>query len=123
MNDNSRAWTRRWQAERPGKFPTMAHAGVYSSLIHYFKAIEALGSDSDGKAVVAKMKELPTDDPLFGKGIVRADGRKLHNAYLFEVKTPDESRYPGDLYTLRATIPAGEAFRPLAEGHCAMAGG
>ena len=123
MNDNSRAWTRRWQAERPGKFPTMAHAGVYSSLIHYFKAIEALRSDSDGKAVVAKMKELPTDDPLFGKGIVRADGRKLHNAYLFEVKAPDESRYPGDLYKLRATIPAAEAFRPLAEGHCALAGG
>jgi len=123
MNDDSRAWTRRWQAERPGKFPTMAHAGVYSSLIHYFKAIEALRSDSDGKAVVAKMKELPTDDPLFGKGIVRADGRKLHNAYLFEVKAPDESRYPGDLYKLRATIPAAEAFRPLAEGHCALAGG
>jgi branched-chain amino acid transport system substrate-binding protein len=123
MNDDSRAWTRRWQAERPGKFPTMAHAGVYSSLMHYFKAIEALGSDSDGKAVVAKMKELPTDDPLFGKGTVRADGRKLHNAYLFEVKTPGESRYPGDLYKLRATIPAAEAFRPLAEGHCAPVGG
>jgi len=119
MNDNNRAWTRRWQAERPGKFPTMVHAGVYSSLIHYFKAIEALRSDSDGKAVVAKMKELATDDPLFGKGTVRVDGRKLHNAYLFEVKTPDESRYPGDLYKLRATIPAAEAFRPLAEGGCA----
>src|SRR5262249_22341502 len=119
MNDNNRAWTRRWQAERPGKFPTMVHAGVYSSLIHYFKAIEAVRSDSDGKAVVAKMKELATDDPLFGKGTVRVDGRKLHNAYLFEVKTPDESRYPGDLYKLRATIPAAEAFRPLAEGGCA----
>jgi branched-chain amino acid transport system substrate-binding protein len=123
MNDNSRAWTRRWQAERPGKFPTMAHAGVYSSLIHYFKAIETLKSDSDGKAVVGKMKELATDDPLFGKGTVRADGRKLHNAYLFEVKAPDESKYPGDLYKLRATISAAEAFRPLAEGHCALTGG
>ena len=122
MNDTSRAWTRRWQAERPSKFPTMAHAGVYSSLIHYFKAIEALKTDADGKAVVAKMKELATDDPLFGKGIVRRDGRKLHDAYLFEVKAPEESGYPGDFYKLRATIPAVEAFRPLKEGGCSLAG-
>jgi len=116
MNDNSRTWTRRWQAERPNKIPTMLHAGVYSSLIHYFKAVEAL--KTDGKAVVAKMKELATDDPLFGKGTVRADGRKLHDAYLFEVKTPEESKYPGDFYKLRATIPAAEAFRPLKDGGC-----
>src|SRR5262252_6034219 len=100
MNDNNRAWTRRWQAERPGKIPTMIHAGVYSSLIHYFKTIEALGTDGDGKAVVAKMKERATDDPLFGRGIVRPDGRKLHDAYLFEVKAPEESRYPGDFYKM-----------------------
>jgi branched-chain amino acid transport system substrate-binding protein len=120
MNDESRAWTRRWQVERPGKFPTMIHAGVYSSLIHYLKAVEALKADGDGKAVVAKMKEMPTDDRLFGKGAVRPDGRKMHNAYLFEVKRPEESNHPGDFYKLRATIPAAEAFRPLEDGGCRL---
>ena len=123
MNDNNRAWTKRWQSERPGKFPTMAHAGVYSSIIHYLKAIEALKADGDGKAVVAKMKELPTDDPLFGKGTVRADGRKIHDAYLFEVKKPAESKYSGDFYKTRAIIPAAEAFRPLKDGGCPLVNG
>jgi branched-chain amino acid transport system substrate-binding protein len=120
MNDNNRAWTKRWQVERPGKFPNMIHAGVYSAIIHYLKAVEALKADGDGKAVVAKMKELPTDDRLFGKGVVRADGRKIHDVYLFEVKTPAESKYPGDLYKMRASIPAAEAFRPLKEGGCPL---
>jgi branched-chain amino acid transport system substrate-binding protein len=123
LNDASRAWTKRWQAERPGKIPTMVHAGVYSSILHYLKAVEALKADGDGRAVVAKMKELPTDDPLFGKGVVRADGRKIHDAYLFEVKKPSESRYPGDFYKTRATIPAAEAFRPLKEGGCPLVQG
>jgi branched-chain amino acid transport system substrate-binding protein len=123
MNEASRAWTRRWQAERPGKIPTMVHAGDYSAVLHYLKAVEALKADGDGKAVVAKMKAMPTDDPLFGKGYVRIDGRKMHNAYLFKVKKPEESRYPGDLYKLRATIPAEEAFRPLKEGGCPLADG
>ena len=123
LNDASRAWTKRWQAERPGKIPTMVHAGVYSSVLHYLKAVEALKADGDGRAVVAKMKELPTDDPLFGKGIVRADGRKIHDAYLFEVKKPSESKYPGDFYKVRATIPAAEAFRPLKEGGCPLVQG
>jgi branched-chain amino acid transport system substrate-binding protein len=123
LNDASRAWTKRWQAERPGKIPTMVHAGVYSSVLHYLKAVEALKADGDGRAVVAKMKELPTDDPLFGKGIVRADGRKIHDAYLFEVKKPSESKYPGDFYKIRATIPAAEAFRPLKEGGCPLVQG
>ena len=123
MNDASRAWTRRWQAERPGKFPTTMHAGVYSSIIHYLKAVEALKGAGDGKAVVAKMKAMPTDDPLFGKGTVRIDGRKLHDAYLFEVKKPEESKYPGDFYKLRATVPAAEAFRPLKDGGCPLIGG
>jgi branched-chain amino acid transport system substrate-binding protein len=123
MNDANRAWTKRWQAERPGRFPTMIHAGVYSSIIHYLKALEALKADGDGKAVVAKMKEMPTDDPLFGKGTVRADGRKIHDAYLFEVKKPAESKYPGDFYKTRATIPASEAFRPLKEGGCPLVQG
>ena len=120
MNDANRAWTKRWQAERSGKFPTMVQAGVYSATLHYLKAVAALKSSSDGKAVIAKMKELPTDDPLFGKGSVRADGRKIHPAYLFEVKKPEESKYAGDDYTLRATIPADEAFRPIKDGNCPM---
>jgi branched-chain amino acid transport system substrate-binding protein len=120
MNDANRAWTKRWQAQIPGKFPTMVQAGVYSATLHYLKAVAALKSSSDGKAVVTKMKEMPTDDPLFGKGSVRADGRKIHPAYLFEVKKPEESKYPGDYYALRATIPAEEAFRPIKDDNCPM---
>jgi branched-chain amino acid transport system substrate-binding protein len=123
MTEANRAFTKRWQVERTGKFPTMSQAGVYSAVTHYLKAVAALKSDSDGKAVVAKMKEMPTDDPLFGKGYIRADGRKIHDAYLFEVKKPEESKYPGDVYKLRATIPAAEAFRPLKDGGCPLVGG
>ena len=123
MTDANRAFTKRWQAARPGKFPSMVPAGVYSSVTHYLKAVAALKSAADGRAVVAKMKEMPTDDPLFGKGTVRADGRKVHAAYLFEVKKPKESKYPGDDYKVRATIPANEAFRPLKEGHCPLVSG
>ena len=123
MTDNSRAWTKRWQAQRPGQLPTMYQAGVYSAIIHYLKAVEAAKSDADGRAIVAKMKELPTDDPLFGKGTVRADGRKIHDAYLFEVKAPGESKYFGDYYKVRATIPAAEAFRPMKEGGCPLVKG
>ena len=120
MTDANRAFTKRWQAEHPGKFPTMVQAGVYSAVTHYLKAVAALKSAADGKAVVAKMKEMPTDDPLFGKGTVRADGRNIHPAYLFEVKKPEESKYAGDDYKLRATIPADEAFRPLKDGNCPL---
>jgi branched-chain amino acid transport system substrate-binding protein len=120
MNDANRAWTKRWQAERPGKFPAMTVAGVYAATLHYLKAVAALKSATDGNAVVAKMKDMPTDDPLFGKGYIRADGRKIHPAYLFEVKTPEESKYPGDDYKLRATIPAEEAFRPIKDDNCPM---
>jgi branched-chain amino acid transport system substrate-binding protein len=125
LNDATRAWTKRWHAERnaPGKYPAMNQAGVYAGTLHYLKARAALSGNPDGKSVVAKMKEMPTDDPLFGKGTIRADGRKLHPAYLFEVKKPEESKYPGDFYKLRATIPADEAFRPLKEGNCPMVSG
>jgi len=123
MTDATRAWTKRWQVERPGKFPTMNQAGVYSAITHYLKAVAALKSAADGKAVVAQMKAMPTDDPLFGKGVVRADGRKIHPAYLFEVKSPAEAKYPGDDYKLRAIIPAAEAFRPLKDGGCPLIGG
>lgn len=120
MNDATRTWTKRWQLERPGKFPSMIQAGVYSSVLDYLKAVAALKSAADGKTVVAKMKEMPTNDPLFGKGMIRADGRKIHPAYLFQVKAPAESKYPGDNYILKSTIPTDEAFRPISEDHCPL---
>jgi len=120
MTEGNRAFTKRWRVERPGRYPTMVQAGVYSSVIHYLKTMAAIKGDADGRTVVAKMKEMPTDDPLFGKGFIRADGRKVHDAYLFQVKTPEESKYPGDYYKLRATIPAAEAFRPLKDGGCPL---
>src|SRR5450631_3979663 len=125
LNDASRAWTKRWHQERgvTNKYPAMNHAGVYGGILHYLKAVVALKSAADGKAVVAQMKKMPTDDPLFGKGSVRADGRVIHPAYLFEVKKPEESKYPGDFYKTRATIPADEAFRPLNEGNCPLVSG
>ena len=123
MNDSSRAWTKRWQVERPGKVPTSAQAGVYSAVTHYLKTVEALKSDSDGRAVAAKMKETATNDVLYGEGMIRADGRKIHDMHLFEVKKPGESKYFGDFYKLRATIPAAEAFRPLKDGGCPLIGG
>ena len=118
-NDQTRAFAKRFAALDKGIHPTMVHAGVYSSVLHYLKAVEALKSD-DGTKVVAKMKEMPTDDPLFGKGTIRADGRKIHPAYLVEVKKPSESKGPWDYYKLRATIPAEQAFRPMADGDCPL---
>ena len=125
LNDASRAWTKRWHQERgaTNKYPAMNHAGVYAGILHYLKAVAALKSAADGKAVVAQMKKMPTDDPLFGKGSVRVDGRVIHPAYLFEVKKPSESKHPGDFYKTRATIPAEEAFRPLKDGNCPLVSG
>src|SRR6476660_7693977 len=124
QNDSTRAFAKRWQQERQGKWPTMIHAGVYAGVLHYLKAAVALkGNVSDGKTVVAQMKSMPTDDPLFGKGTIRPDGRKIHPAYLLEVKKPEESKHPGDFYKVRATIPTEEAFRPLKEGSCPLVSG
>src|ERR1700741_433961 len=117
MNDQTRAFAKRFAPLDKGIYPTMVHAGVYAAVLHYLKAVEALKSD-DGTKVVAKMKEMPTDDPLFGKGTIRVDGRKVHPAYLFEVKKPNESKGAWDYYKLRATIPAEQAFRPLDQGEC-----
>jgi len=119
LNDQTRAFSKRFSAAHGGKMPSMVQAGVYSSVIHYLKAVDAAKTD-DGTKVAAKMKELPTDDPIFGKGSVRADGRKIHPAYLFEVKKPSESKGPYDYYKLVATIPANEAFRPLSESECPL---
>ena len=120
MNDANRAWTKRWQAERQGKLPSMVVAGVYSATLHYLKAVAALKSAADGKAVVNQMKALPNNGSSVGKGYIRPDGRKIHPAYLFQVKKPEESKYAGDVYTLRATIPADEAFRPMKDDKCPM---
>ena len=120
-NDANRAFAKAFAPANKGNMPTMIHAGVYSSVIHYLKAVHAMKSDADGAAVVAKMKSMPTEDKLFGKGSIRADGRHIHPMYLFEVKSPAESKAPWDYYKLRATIPANEAFRPLADGGCPLA--
>jgi branched-chain amino acid transport system substrate-binding protein len=119
MNDQTRAWSKRFAAKHGGKYPSMDHAGVYSAVLHYLKAVQASKSD-DGTKIIAQMKKMPTEDPLFGKGRIRADGRKLHPAYLFEVKKPSESKGPWDYYKLRATIPAEEAFRPEKDGGCPL---
>ena len=118
-NDGTRAWSDRFSKLNGGKRPTMVQAGVYSGMLHYLKAVEAAKS-KDAGAVVAKMKEMPTDDPLFGKGSVRADGRKMHNMYLFEVKKPAESKGTWDYYKQLAVLPAEQAFRPLAESECPL---
>ena len=122
-NDATRAFAKQFAPQYKGNMPSMVQAGVYAAVLHYLKAVEALNSAADGKAVVAKMKEMPTDDPLFGKGQIRADGRKIHDMFLFEVKKPEESKYAWDYYKLRATIPAAEAFRPVKDGGCPLVSG
>ena len=116
-NEETRKWSKRFY-ERFDKMPTAVQAGYYSALMHYFKTIEALGKDQSGDDVVAKMKEIETDDKLFGKGYIRPDGRKIHDMYLYEVKAPSESNEPWDYYKLVRTIPGEEAFRPLEKGGC-----
>lgn len=122
MTDENRKFGKEFAAANNGKFPTMAQAGTYSAVIHYLKAVAAIKADGDGAAVVAKMKAMPTDDKLFGKGSIREDGRKIHPLYLFEVRKPSESKYAGDFYKLIATVPANEAFRPMEQGGCPLVG-
>ena len=121
-NDGTRAFSKRFgERMKNHAMPTMVQAGVYSSLLHYFKALDALGGNPhDGAKVVAEMKKLPTDDPLFGKGSIRVDGRGIHPAYLFEVKKPEESKGEWDLYKLIGTTPGDQAFRPLSESKCSL---
>ena len=119
LNDQTRAWSKRFAAANGGKYPSSDHAGVYAGVLHYLKAVDAAKTD-DGAKIVAKMKELPTDDPLFGKGQVRADGRKIHPVHLFEVKKPSESKGPYDYYKVLQTIPADKAFRPIDQGNCPL---
>jgi len=119
LNDGTRKFADRFAAQTNGKRPTMIQAGVYAGTLHYLRAAAAANT-TDGQRVVAKMKEMPSDDPLFGKGVVRQDGRHVHNMYLFQVKSPAESKGPWDFYKLIQTIPAEEAVRPLADGKCPL---
>ena len=119
LNDQTRAFAKKFAERHGGAMPTSFQAGVYSGVLHYLKAVAALNSDTDGRAIVAKMKELPTDDPAFGKGSVRIDGRKLPPTYLFKVKTPAESQGPWDLYAKIGETPADQAFKPL-DPACAL---
>jgi branched-chain amino acid transport system substrate-binding protein len=121
-DDASRAFAKKFSPRmKNGAEPTMVHAGVYAGVLHYLKALDALGGNPhDGIKVVDKMKSIPTDDPLFGKGEIQPNGRKIHPAYLFEVKKPSESKGPWDFYKLVSTIPADQAFTPLAESKCAL---
>lgn len=122
LNDQTRAWSKRFSAQASkNAMPSMTQAGNYAAVLHYLKALEALGGNPhDGAKVVAKMKELPTDDPLFGKGPLRADGRRLIPAYLFEVKKPDESKGPWDYYKLVSTIAPEDAAKPLEASDCPL---
>jgi branched-chain amino acid transport system substrate-binding protein len=122
LNDQTRAWAKRF-AEKASNhaMPSMTQAGNYAAILHYLKALDALGGNPhDGAKVVAKMKEIPTDDPLFGKGPLRIDGRRIIPAYLFEVKKPEESKYPWDYYKLIATIPPEDAAKPLEASECPL---
>ncbi len=119
LNDQTREWSKRFAEAHDGDMPTMVQAGVYAAVLHYLKAVEAAQTDEAG-AVMAKMKEMPTEDPLFGKGEVRQDGRHVHDMYLFQVKKPEESQGAWDYYNVLATIPAEQAFRPLNDGGCPL---
>jgi branched-chain amino acid transport system substrate-binding protein len=119
LNDGTRDFSLPFAKRNADRMPSMMQAGVYSALLHYLKAAERANTD-DGKAVMAEMKAMPTDDPLFGKGSIRADGRKLHQTYLYEVKAPGESTKPWDYYKLRASVAAADAVRPLSEGGCPL---
>jgi branched-chain amino acid transport system substrate-binding protein len=120
-NDATRAWSRRFkQRSHNNAMPNDMQAGVYAATLHYLKSVDKVGTPEDGKAVVAAMKAMPTDDRVFGKGRIREDGRKLHDMSIYQVKTPAESKEDWDYFKLIATVPAEQAFRPLAEGKCAF---
>jgi len=121
LNDDTRAFAKRFAERIPSKaYPNDMQAGVYASVIHYLKAVDKVGSAKDGRVVVAAMKDTPTDDPLFGKGYIRKDGRKIHPLYLLQVKTPDESKSAWDLLKVVGTIKGEDAFRPEGEGQCPL---
>ena len=123
LNEQTRSFTARYSPQVGGAKPCTIQAGCYSGVLHYLKAVGMLGVDkakSSGAAVVAKMKEIPTDDLVFGKGRLREDGRKTYDMHLFQIKAPGKSKQPWDYYKLVSTVPGEQAFRPLADGNCSM---
>ncbi len=123
LNEGTRAFTKRVLPKTPNNYPNMTQAGCYSATLHYLKAVADMGAaeaKKDGVATVNRMKAMPVEDECFGKSKIREDGRNMVPAYLFEVKTPKESKGPWDYYKLKVTTPADEAWRPLAEGHCSL---
>jgi branched-chain amino acid transport system substrate-binding protein len=119
--NTAQGWSKRFQDRHPKKMmPNHMHAGVYAAVLHYLKAVDKVGSPTDGAAVVAAMKAIPTEDPLFGQGNIRPNGRKVHPMYLLQVKTPAESKGEWDVFKVVATIPPEKAFRPLNEGGCPL---
>jgi branched-chain amino acid transport system substrate-binding protein len=123
LNEGTRAFAKRFTPRMNGSVPGSVHAGQYSAVTHYLKAVRQVGYDkakASGRAVIEAMKAMPTHDIVFGDGMIRADGRVIHNMYLFEVKSPEQSKGPWDYYTLRRTVPASQAFRPIDQGGCPM---
>jgi branched-chain amino acid transport system substrate-binding protein len=126
LNDRTRAFTRRVLPKTPDNYPNQTHAGNYSAVTHYLKAVAEIGAaraKQSGREVLAVMRRMPTDDDAFGTGSIRIDGRHLHDVHLFEAKAPAESKGAWDLLKLVRSTPAAEAFRPLAEGGCPLASG
>jgi branched-chain amino acid transport system substrate-binding protein len=119
LNDKTRAFSKRFAEKFKGRMPTMVQAGFYSAALAYLNAVKTAGTDNP-ESVMGTLKATKWDDPVFGKSWIRPDGRKMHDLYLFEVKTPAESKAPWDYYKLLATIPAEEAFRPMDQGGCPM---
>ena len=123
LNDGTRAFAARFKKLRDGNVPNSVQAGQYSAVTHYLKAVAVMGADkakASGRAVLEQMKKMPTEDPIFGKGLIRVDGRKIHDMHLFEVKSPEQSKEPWDYYIHKRTVPAAEAFRPLNQGNCPL---
>ena len=118
VDDQTRTWSKQF-FDRRKVMPTMSHAGVYSSVLHYLRAVRAAGTD-DAKAVASKMRDLRVNDFFAKGGEIRADGRLIHDMYLVEVKAPEESRRPWDYYKILSIIPGDQAFRPLGEGKCPL---
>jgi branched-chain amino acid transport system substrate-binding protein len=126
LNDDTRAFAKRYAPRMSGKMPNMLQAGDYSAVTHTLKAMQAMGVEkakASGRALISQMKAMPVEDSVYGKGSIRADGRKLNPMYLFQVKTPEESRYPWDYYRLVRTVAAEDAFRPLDQGGCPLVAG
>lgn len=120
LNDGTRAFSARWSARNRGREPTMMQAGVYGVVLHYLKAVHALGSAESGAAAVRRMKAMPTGDAAFGRGMIRVDGRKIHDNYVFRVKSPEASKRSWDCYSLIRTVPGEAAFRPMDQGGCPL---